>query len=39
MFKEVIYSIRYSMFEGKTHVGVKFQSLPGSMVEAVYYIR
>ena len=39
MFKEVNYPISDSMVKGKTHVRVKFQSLPGSTAGAVYYIR
>ena len=39
MFKEVVYSIPESMVKGKTHVRVKFQSLPGSTAGAIYYIR
>ncbi len=39
MFKDVVYPIPDSMVNGKTHVRVKFQSLPGSSAGAVYYIR
>jgi len=39
MFKDVVYPIPDSMVKGKTHVRVKFQSLPGSTAGAVYYIR
>ena len=39
MFKDVVYPIPDSMVKGKTHVLVKFQSLPGSTAGAVYYIR
>ena len=39
MFKDVVYPIPDSMVEGKTHVRVKFQVLPGSTAGAVYYVR
>ncbi len=39
MFKDVAYPIPDSILKGKTHVRVKFQSLPGSTAGAVYYIR
>ena len=39
MFKDVVYSIPDSMLKGKTHVRVKFQSLPENTAGAVYYIR
>jgi DUF1680 family protein len=39
MFKDVTYPIPDSMVKGKTHVRVKFQSLPGSTAGAVYYLR
>jgi hypothetical protein len=39
MFKDVVYPIPDSMVKGKTHVRVKFQSLPGNTAGAVYYIR
>jgi len=39
MFKDVIYPIPDSIVTGKTHIRVKFQSLPGSTAGAVYYIR
>jgi len=39
MFKDVVYSIPGSMVKGKTHVRVKFQSLPESTAGAVYYLR
>jgi uncharacterized protein len=39
MFKNVVYPIPDSMVKGKTHVRVKFQSLPGNTAGAVYYIR
>jgi hypothetical protein len=38
-FKNVIYSIPDSMVEGKSHVRVKFQSLPGTTAGAVYEVR
>jgi len=39
MFKDVVYPISDSMLIGKTHVRVKFQSLPESTAGAVYYLR
>jgi DUF1680 family protein len=39
MFKDVVYQIPDSMIKGKTHVRVKFQSLPGSTAGAVYVVR
>ena len=39
MFKNVVYPIPDSMIKGKTHVRVKFQSLPGSTAGAVYIVR
>jgi len=39
MFKDVVYPIPDSMVNGKAHVRVKFQSLPGNTAGAVYYIR
>ena len=39
MFKDVVYSIPVSMLQGKTHIRVKFQALPGSTAGAIYYIR
>ena len=39
IFKDVVYPIPDSMVKGKTHVRVKFQSLPGNTAGAVYYVR
>jgi len=39
MFKNVIYPIPDSMIKEKTHVRVKFQSLPGSTAGAIYIVR
>jgi len=39
MFKEVVYSIPETMVKGKTHVRVKFQTLPESTAGAVYHVR
>jgi hypothetical protein len=39
MFKNVIYSIPDSMVQGKTHIRVKFQSLPGNTAGAIYIVR
>ncbi len=39
MFKDVVYPISDSLLNGKTHVRVKFQSLPESTAGAVYYLR
>ena len=39
MFKDVVYLLPDSMVKGKTHVRVKFQSLPGSTAGAVYNLR
>jgi uncharacterized protein len=39
MFKNVVYSIPESMVKGKTHVRVKFQSLPGNTAGAIYIVR
>jgi len=39
MFKEVVYSIPDSMVTGKSHVRVKFQSLPENTAGAVYHLR
>ncbi len=39
MFKDVVYEIPDSMVKGKRHVRVKFQSIPGNIAGAVYYIR
>jgi hypothetical protein len=39
MFKNVFYPIPDSMVQGKTHVRVKFQALPGSTAGAVYNVR
>jgi uncharacterized protein len=39
MFKDVVYPIPDSMIKGKSHVRVKFQSLPGNTAGAVYYLR
>lgn len=39
LFKDVVYPIPDSMVKGKTHVRVKFKSLPGSTAGAVYFIR
>jgi len=39
MFKDVVYPLPASMVQGKTHIRVKFQSLPGNTAGAVYYIR
>lgn len=39
MFKDLVYPIPDSMVQGKSHLRVKFQALPGSTAGAVYYIR
>lgn len=39
MFKNVVYPIPDSMVQGKTHIRVKFQSLPGSTAGAIYIVR
>jgi hypothetical protein len=39
MFKDVVYPIPDSMIKGKTHIRVKFQSLPGNTAGAVYIVR
>jgi len=39
MFQNIVYEIPDSMINGKTHVRVKFQSLPGTTAGAVYMIR
>ncbi len=39
LFQNVVYAIPDEMVKGKTHVRVKFQSLPGSTAGAVYIVR
>jgi DUF1680 family protein len=39
LFKDVVYAIPDSMVQGKSHIRVKFQSLPGSTAGAVYVVR
>ena len=39
MFRDVVYPIADSMVTGKSHVRVKFQSLPGTTAGAVYVVR
>ena len=39
IFKDVVYPIPDSMVKGKTHIRVKFQSIPGSTAGAIYYVR
>jgi hypothetical protein len=38
-FQEVEYKLPNAMIQGKDHVRVKFQALPGSTAGAVYYVR
>ena len=38
-FRNVEYPISESMLKGKDYVKVKFQSLPGNIAGAVYYVR
>lgn len=38
-FQEVEYAIPASMLEGKNHIRVRFQALPGNTAGAVYYLR
>jgi DUF1680 family protein len=38
-FKEVVYSIPDALVTGKSHIRVKFQSLPGNTAGAVYMVR
>jgi hypothetical protein len=39
MFKNVIYAIPDSMVQGKTHIRVKFQALPGASAGPIYIVR
>jgi hypothetical protein len=39
VFKNVVYPIPDSMIEGKSHIRVRFQALPGSTAGAVYIVR
>jgi hypothetical protein len=39
MFKDIVYPIPDFMVKGKSHVRVKFQSLPGTTAGAVYIVR
>jgi len=39
LFQNIVYTIPDSMVKGKSHVRVKFQSLPGSTAGAVYIVR
>jgi uncharacterized protein len=39
LFKDIVYPIPDSMVQGKSHVRVKFQALPGSTAGAVYVVR
>jgi DUF1680 family protein len=39
MFKDIVYPIPDSMVKGKSHVRVKFQSLPRTTAGAVYFVR
>ncbi|MEJ2053622.1 MAG: DUF4986 domain-containing protein [Calditrichaceae bacterium] len=39
LFKDIVYAIPDSMVKGKSHVRVKFQSLPGTTAGAVYMVR
>jgi DUF1680 family protein len=38
-FQDVVYKIPNSMIEGKDHINLKFQAMPGSTAGAVYNIR
>lgn len=38
-FQDIEYDIPASMLEGKNHIRVKFQSIPGNTAGAVYFIR
>jgi hypothetical protein len=39
MFKDIIYDIPENMIQGKTHIRVKFQALPGSTAGGIYIVR
>jgi uncharacterized protein len=39
LFQNIVYTIPESMVKGKSHIRVKFQSLPGSTAGAVYVVR
>ena len=38
-FRDVVYSIPDTMIDGKNHIRVKFQPLPGNTAGPVYFIR
>ncbi|MBN2708120.1 MAG: glycoside hydrolase family 127 protein [Calditrichaceae bacterium] len=39
LFKDIVYAIPDSLIKGKSHIRVKFQSLPGTTAGAVYMVR